>query len=281
MTTNKLKALELFAGIGGFRLGMANANIQTVWANDINELCCKVYESNFGKDSIVLGDINEISILDIPNHDILTAARDFCVVLGATPILNLYGVTDGKAVGTYVELTFNQYLSTKYEYTLGSAALGIDFPGLEVDLKVTSIRQPQSSCPFRNASQKVYGLGYHLLILVYEKIDEHSSRTANLKFQNVVFVSRERTGDYQTTYGLREILRRNGNKEDVIAFLEERNFPLDEIGREILAERILQQPPEIGYLTISNALQWRLQYSRIIQVATTMTTVSVENLLLG
>ncbi|MHC5855432.1 DNA cytosine methyltransferase [Nostoc sp.] len=68
MTTNKLKALELFAGIGGFRLGMANANIQTVWANDINELCCKVYESNFGKDSIVLGDINEISILDIPNQ---------------------------------------------------------------------------------------------------------------------------------------------------------------------------------------------------------------------
>ncbi|MBN3884669.1 MAG: restriction endonuclease [Nostoc sp.] len=210
-----------------------------------------------------------------------TAARDFCVALSTTPILNLYGVTDGKAVGTYVELTFNQYLSTKYEYTLGSAALGIDFPGLEVDLKVTSIRQPQSSCPFRNASQKVYGLGYHLLILVYEKIDEHSSRTANLKFQNVVFVSRERTGDYQTTYGLREILRRNGNKEDVIAFLEERNFPLDEIGREILAERILQQPPEIGYLTISNALQWRLQYSRIIQVATTMTTVGVENLLLG
>lgn len=146
---------------------------------------------------------------------------------------------------------------------------------------MTSIRQPQSSCPFRNASQKVYGLGYHLLILAYEKIDEHSSRTANLKFQNVVFVSRERTGDYQTTYGLREILRRNGNKEDVIAFLEERNFPLDEIGREILAEKILQQPPEIGYLTISNALQWRLQYSRIIQVATTTTTVGVENLLLG
>ncbi|WP_334792501.1 hypothetical protein [Nostoc sp.] len=113
----------------------------------------------------------------------------------------------------------------------------------------------------------MYGLGYHLLILAYEKIDEHSSRTANLKFQNVVFVSRE-------------ILRRNRNKEDVIAFLEERNFPLDEIGREILAERILQQPPEIGYLTISNALQWRLQYSRIIQVATTMTTVGVENLLL-
>lgn len=210
-----------------------------------------------------------------------TAARDFCIAFSETPIFNLYGVTDGKAVGTYVELAFNQYLSTKYEYTLGSAALGIDFPGLEVDLKVTSIRQPQSSCPFRNASQKVYGLGYHLLIFVYDKTDDHSSRSANLKFQNVVFVAREQTGDYQTTYGLRGILSRNGNKDDVTAFLEERNFPLDEIGREALAERILQQPPEIGYLTISNALQWRLQYSRIIQVATTATTVGVENLLVG
>ena len=100
-----------------------------------------------------------------------------------------------------------------------------------------------------------------------------------MNFQQVVFVAREQTGDYQTTYGLREILRRNGNKDDVVAFLEERNFPLDEIGREALAERILQQPPELGYLTISNALQWRLQYSRIIAIAETGTTTGVENLL--
>jgi len=190
-----------------------------------------------------------------------TAARNFCSELSVTRIHNLYGVTDGKAVGTYVESTFNQYLSLRYEYTLGSAALGIDFPGLEVDLKVTSIKQPQSSCPFRNASQKVYGLGYNLLIFAYEKIDEHTSLTANLKFNNVVFVfvAKERTGDYQTTYGIIEIIRRNGNKDDIVAFLEERNFPLDEIGRETLAEKILQSLPEIGYLTISNALQWRLQ----------------------
>ncbi|MDB9436679.1 DNA cytosine methyltransferase [Dolichospermum lemmermannii CS-548] len=73
MKINNLKAVELFAGIGGFRLGMANANIETIWANDINELSYQVYESNFGKDSLVLGDINKIPILDIPNHDILTA----------------------------------------------------------------------------------------------------------------------------------------------------------------------------------------------------------------
>jgi DNA (cytosine-5)-methyltransferase 1 len=73
MINNQLKAVELFAGIGGFRLGMENANIETIWANDFNKLSCQVYESNFGKGSIVLGDINEIRISDIPAHDILTA----------------------------------------------------------------------------------------------------------------------------------------------------------------------------------------------------------------
>ncbi len=49
-----------------------------------------------------------------------------------------------------------------------------------------------------------------------------------------------------------------------MAFLEERNLPLDEIGRDLLADRIIREPPEIGYLTVSNALQWRLQYGRAI-----------------
>ena len=52
-----------------------------------------------------------------------------------------------------------------------------------------------------------------------------------------------------------------------MAFLEERNLPLDEIGRAALAEQILLQSPEIGYLTVSNALQWRLQYGRAIGIA--------------
>lgn len=44
-------------------------------------------------------------------------------------------------------------------------------------------------------------------------------------------------------------------------------LPLDDIQAQALAEEILTDPPEIGYLTISNALQWRLQYSRVIQQA--------------
>jgi restriction system protein len=193
--------------------------------------------------------------------------QGFVQTLTATPILILYGATDGKAVGTYVEQAFHRYLGEQYVYILGNSASGIDFPELEVDIKATSTKQPQSSCPFRNASQKVYGLGYHLLVFVYEKVDRHDVRAAQLTFHHVVFVGRERTGDYQTTYGIRGILSCNGNKDDILAFLEERNLPLDEIGRDTLADHILLNPPEVGYLSVSNALQWRLQYGRAIGVA--------------
>jgi len=208
--------------------------------------------------------------------ELKVAAKDFVNRLQLEQISELYGTTDGKAVGTYVEQLFRRYLIDLYSFRQGNSANGIDFPELEVDLKVTSFRQPQSSCPFRDASQKVYGLGYHLLIFVYEKNDDPLSRTAQLNVQHVIFVHKERTADWQTTAGLTEILRRDGNKDDIAAYLEERNFPLDEIGREALAERVLREQPEIGYLTVSNALQWRLQYTRVITIAGTI--AGVENL---
>ena len=203
--------------------------------------------------------MNELTLTQLK-----TEVRDFVQGLTATPIPALYGITDGKAVGTHIEQTFREYLLERYTYILGNSASGIDFPDLGIDIKATSIRQPQSSCPFRDASQKVYGLGYHLLVFVYEKIDRHELRAAQLGIRHAIFIARERTGDFQTTYGLNGILNRNGNKDDVVAFLEERNLPLDEIGRDLLADRIIREPPEIGYLTLSNALQWRLQYGRAI-----------------
>ena len=180
---------------------------------------------------------------------------------------SLYGVTDGKAVGTYLEHKFTAYLASNYLYTQGNSASGIDIPGLGVDIKVTSIRQPQSSCPFKSASQKVYGLGYNLLIFVYEKYDDHENKTGRLNMQHTIFVDKERTADFQTTKGIIDILERDGNKDDILAFIAERNLPVDEIGADQLADRIIENPPEQGFLTISNALQWRLQYSRVIQQA--------------
>ena len=52
MTSQNIKAVELFAGIGGFRLGMEAAKIETIWANDISQLACQVYQRNFGQKEI-------------------------------------------------------------------------------------------------------------------------------------------------------------------------------------------------------------------------------------
>jgi restriction system protein len=206
------------------------------------------------------------------------AAGEYALLISATPIPELYGVSDGKAVGTHVEAAFNAYVLQHFRYHEGNAAKGIDFPGLDVDLKVTSIRQPQSSCPFRDATQKVYGLGYHLIVFVYEKADDAQLNAARLEIRHVVFLDRTATGDFQTTTGIRKILENDGNADDIDGFLEERNLPLDEIGRRQLAERIIEDPPVIGCLTISNALQWRLQYNRAIQLASGGVTPGVEDL---
>ena len=179
----------------------------------------------------------------------------------------LYGVTDGKAVGTYLEHKFTAYLAAKYTYDIGNTASGIDFPGLGVDMKVTSIRQPQSSCPYRAARQKIYGVGYNLLIFVYEKADDHEQRTGRLNMQHTIFVDEERTADFQMTKGILNILKNDGNTDDLVAFMQDKNLSVDDIEARNTAEELLKTPPKQGYLTISNALQWRLQYGRVIQKA--------------
>lgn len=198
---------------------------------------------------------------------LLSEATGFAASESAHDEASLYGVTDGKAVGTYLEHKFKRLLNDKYVSEIGSSAKGIDFPDLNVDMKVTSITQPQSSSPFKSARQKVCGLGYSLLVFVYSKSDNEETQTARLDILHVIYVEESRTADYQTTQGIRDIIERDGNAEDLTAFMNDRNLPIDDTAALELAEELLRNPPEIGYLTISNALQWRLQYKRAIEEA--------------
>ena len=198
---------------------------------------------------------------------LIDAARDFSELMTNQEHPDLFGVTDGKAVGTYVEHLFQNYLDDNFIVDIGSSAKGIDLPGddVQTDIKVTSIRQPQSSCPFRNARQKIFGLGYNLLVFVYDKQD--TPETSYLQFTHCTFIDAVRTADYTITRRLREmVLNDNAIKEDIIGFLQDKNVPGDEIVYNDLADEILEYPPEQGYLTISNALQWRLQYARVINL---------------
>lgn len=197
---------------------------------------------------------------------LVQAAKCFCEVESKENHTSLIGVTDGKAVGTYVEHKFQHFLQSQYIVEIGSSAKGMDLPGdnIQTDIKVTSIIQPQSSCPFQNARQKIFGLGYNLLVFVYDKHDTPNSCT--LRFTHCAFIDKQRTADFTITKRLREMINDGANKEDIVSFLQDRNVPGDEIVYDSLANEILNHIPKQGYITISNALQWRLQYGRVISL---------------
>lgn len=60
---------------------------------------------------------------------------------------------------------------------------------------------------------------------------------------------------------------RPSHMDDVVALLQDKHLPVDEIEARDIAAAVLREPPLQGYLTISNALQWRLQYRRVIDQA--------------
>lgn len=205
--------------------------------------------------------------ISLTNKLLCEEAKEFSQIESNHQESSLYGVTDGKAIGTYLEQKFQFYLAEKYEFEKGNSAKGIDFPELMVDIKVTSIKQPQSSCPFKSARQKIFGLGYSLLIFIYQKEDNNINKTGQLNIIHTIYVDQSRTADYQTTSGIKKIIENDGNKDDLLAFFQERMLPVDDIEANLIAEELLETSFNIGYLTISNALQWRLQYSRVIEKA--------------
>lgn len=197
---------------------------------------------------------------------LIREAEQFCMINSVVYRAELFGITDGKAVGTFVEHLFKDYLSERYDLTVGNSANGLDLPSVNTDIKVTSIKQPQSSCPFKDSKQKIFGLGYNLLVFVYKKHDNPKTKTGMLDFVSCSFIDKSRTADFQTTTGLRAIISNQGNQDDIFAFLTEHHIPSDEVTLYQMAAEILNNPPQVGYLTISNALQWRLQYGRIVSL---------------
>jgi DNA (cytosine-5)-methyltransferase 1 len=67
----KYKTIDLFAGIGGIRLGFEEYGCENVFSSEWDKEAQKMYEANFGEKPF--GDINLIEPTDIPDHDILLA----------------------------------------------------------------------------------------------------------------------------------------------------------------------------------------------------------------
>jgi DNA (cytosine-5)-methyltransferase 1 len=78
--TKKIRVAELFAGVGGFRLGLegkdSSGDYRVVWSNQWEpstkkQHASEVYEARFGKDSHSNEDIARVPAIKIPDHDLL------------------------------------------------------------------------------------------------------------------------------------------------------------------------------------------------------------------
>lgn len=66
---NDLKFIDLFCGIGGFRIAFERAGGKCVFSSDYDKFSQQTYEANFGERPF--GDIHTVAVADIPQHDIL------------------------------------------------------------------------------------------------------------------------------------------------------------------------------------------------------------------
>ena len=199
----------------------------------------------------------------------LEVIRDFCAAVTQRKIAELFQVTDGKKIGTYIERECRNYLEQRTGLTMeGSAALGKDLPLFNIDIKTTSAVQPQSSSPYRSLDEKIFGLSYNVLLFIYRKEDKEGY--ARLEILRCCYIPKELTGDYSTTRLARELrdkyLRKEIGVDEIIRRLEEKLGITEVEDLNVtpgIVQRIIDNPPAPGVLTISFALQWRLQYGRM------------------
>jgi DNA (cytosine-5)-methyltransferase 1 len=191
----KLKVVELFAGVGGFRLGLEKNNYEIVWSNQWEpstktQHASMVYESRFGKENHSNEDINEVikrNIEEIPNHDLLVGGfpcQDYSV---ATTLHNSKGLKGKKGVLWWSIYNILENKKTKPKYLFlenvdrllksPASQRGRDFAvmlqslndlGYAVEWRV--INAAEYGMPQRR--RRVFFIGYHKSTEVYKKLQK-------------------------------------------------------------------------------------------------------------
>ena len=99
---NKIKVVELFAGVGGFRIGLEGASdaYETIWNNQwepstVRQDASLVYRARFGSNGHSNKDINLVATEEIPNHDLLVGGFP-CQDYSVASTLSRSGGIEGK-----------------------------------------------------------------------------------------------------------------------------------------------------------------------------------------
>lgn len=196
MQTDKIKVVELFAGVGGFRLGLSEENYEIVWSNQWEpstkmQHASLVYEARFGKNNHSNEDIHAVvtrDVEEVPDHDLLVGGfpcQDYSV---ATTLHNSKGLKGKKGVLWWAIHKILESKKNKPKYLLlenvdrllksPAAQRGRDFAvmlqslnelGYAVEWRV--INAAEYGMPQRR--RRVFFLGYHKSTEIYKKIQEN------------------------------------------------------------------------------------------------------------
>ena len=193
MSKNKIKVAELFAGVGGFRLGLEKNNYQIVWSNQWEpstkmQHASLVYEARFGKENHSNEDISAVSTSDIPDHDLLVGGfpcQDYSV---ATTLHNSKGLKGKKGVLWWTIHRILEEKKNKPKYLFlenvdrliksPATQRGRDFAvmlqslndlGYAVEWRV--INAAEYGMPQRR--RRIFILGYHKSTSLYKRLKKH------------------------------------------------------------------------------------------------------------
>lgn len=99
---HNIRVVELFAGVGGFRIGLEGASdaFETIWNNQwepstVKQEASLVYQARFGTDGHTNIDINNVKTSDIPDHDLLVGGFP-CQDYSVASTLSRSGGIEGK-----------------------------------------------------------------------------------------------------------------------------------------------------------------------------------------
>ncbi len=235
MDWNSFRFIDLFAGIGGIRLGFESVGGHCIFSSEFDEDACKTYEANFGEHPS--GDITKIDAKDIPDFDIL---------LGGFPCqaFSIIGKKEGFANETCGTLFFDIERILKEKLP----------PAFMLE-NVRNLTAHDNGNTFRIIKEHLEKIGYHVYAKVLNALDygvpQKRERiiivgfldNVDFSFPSPIPESERRTlsdileDEVDKKYYVRDVIR-----DSRIERLRDKNYPKPYISHENMAGSITPHP---------------------------------------
>lgn len=235
MDWNSFKFIDLFAGIGGIRLGFESQGGKCVFSSEFDEPACQTYEANFGEHPY--GDITKIDAKDIPDFDIL---------LGGFPCqaFSIIGKREGFANETCGTLFFDI-----------ERILKVKQPKAFMLENVRNLTSHDDGNTFRVIRTHLEALGYNVYAKVLNALDfgvpQKRERIIIVGFKDDVFFAfpqpvptsqRKTLNDILETEVSQKYFVKDTIRESRLSRIKDKNYPKPYISHENIGGSITPHP---------------------------------------